>query len=501
MALKKNVNKFLFFATLLVALTLLSFNINKPFIGHHDWNGAFWGSVTRNYLNVFHRFTGMPIDPNALNQSDKKFLYFSHYTPFLPLLFTISTLFFGLHEASMRIVTVFFSVLLLVAIYRIANKLYSRDVGLLAVVLATFTPMFLYFGKLPDHEPIVTSLIAWSIVFWLQSEERQKVSRAFLIMSLVALAESWAAFFLIPFLMIHAMLKNSFGRRSLIALPLLGSLVVISHIILIIHFDGIEAITNFLHAGIVRLDLDQQATTVGQFTLGQFFLTEARYSVIYFTRVLMGLTMIWIITFFLSMKTQKRKDPSLTMVVLLFLPALSFLITFRNLSYIHDYKLYLVLPFISIASASALISLLEYVHRSIKRRLITVIVLMVTIVLVASERVVFLKTLLATSFNTPGYSLGTLIRNKTLPVEKSLVVSEEFESYFGVFVQFYANRSIDYEDATSDQFLTHQDDYGKYRYIIFVNNRTRDSSLPELLVKKGFQKEQINEFSFYEQKN
>lgn len=502
MTFQNNKYKIFLVSILFVATILLSFNINKPFIGHHDWNGAFWGSVTRNYLNVLHRSSGIPIDRGAINEIDVKFFYFSHYTPMLPLLFTASALLFGFNEASMRTVTVFFSLLLLTMIYQIGSKLYSKSVGLLAVVLAVFTPMFLYFGKLPDHEPIVTSLITCTVALWLELEKRprKKSLFMFLVLFILALTESWASFFLVPFMIIHILRASLHNRRYIPVLPLLGVLVVAMHISLIVHFQGLDAVRSFLHAGAVRLDVDQQSVTVKQFTMLQFIITEVRYFVIYFTRILLGLTSFWIIKFFWSLKNRRLRGPGMTMLTLLFLPAASFLVTFRNLSYIHDYKLYLLLPFVSLASASVLISFLNVIHNSTNGRLFKAIVLIAIVGFVASERVVFLKTVLATSFNAPGYDLGVLIRNKTMPSEKTLVVSKEFESYFGVFVQFYANRSIDYEDTTADQFLAHQDDYGNYRYIILVNERTRDHSLPELLIRKGFQKEQVNEFALYDRK-
>lgn len=186
-----------------LALVVLTYNINKPFIGHHDWNGAFWGSVARNYLGELQRLT-RPTHMQTLDHlHSNHVVYYSDYTPVMPLLFTLSALVFGLSEFSLRLVTVCFSLLLLFFIYKIGSYLYNRQVGLAASVFALLTPMFIYFGKLPDHEPIVTALITGAFYFYI-SESRTSPRRGwFLVFLAAALAESWSAYFMIPFLLAH----------------------------------------------------------------------------------------------------------------------------------------------------------------------------------------------------------------------------------------------------------------------------------------------------------
>jgi len=66
---------------LIFSVFALSANLDKPFIGHHDWNGAFWGNVTRKYLT----FAGIA---NSHYSEDPDFtirsLFYSNYTPFMP---------------------------------------------------------------------------------------------------------------------------------------------------------------------------------------------------------------------------------------------------------------------------------------------------------------------------------------------------------------------------------------------------------------------------------
>ena len=100
---------------LILATVLLSININKPFIGHHDWNGAFWGVQARYYLSFFGSLLSI--------QNNVSFggIFFSHYTPLLPALFSISVAIFGERELSLRLVPLIFSVVMVFIIYKIGS--------------------------------------------------------------------------------------------------------------------------------------------------------------------------------------------------------------------------------------------------------------------------------------------------------------------------------------------------------------------------------------------
>src|SRR3989338_8045988 len=99
---------------------VLSININKPFIGHHDWNGAFLGVQAREYLNLFTSLF------NAQNDLSFGQIFFSHYTPLMPLLFSISVAIFGESEFSLRLVPSFFSILMIIFIYKIFHEIFYK---------------------------------------------------------------------------------------------------------------------------------------------------------------------------------------------------------------------------------------------------------------------------------------------------------------------------------------------------------------------------------------
>lgn len=461
------------FLLLIIAALLLSYHLDKPFIGHHDWNGVFWGSMARDYIRG-------------------NFRYFPHYTPFLPILLSISGLLFGIHEWSLRLVTVCFSLLLLYFIYKIGDLLYERNAGLLAMILAMVTPMFLYFGKLPDHEPIVTSLITASFYFYLTlGKKNKKRAMLFLSVLMLALLESWASYFLILFLLIHSFLFEKKRFPTVLRGALIGVGVGIAHVVSILVFNGPEGFTNFLHAGVFRLNLDTSPKNFSQFTWPHFFVTEAHYAVIYFTKILLVLSGVWAIRLIWSFR-RKIRVSDISLLVLFFTGA-SFLLVFSNLSYIHDYKLYVLLPFLSLASAVVVLSLFEVIQ---KRYAIAAYLVVALIVFgVATERLSYLRTLLATSFNTPGYKLGLLIHEKTMSGEQVFVNSTEFASFYEVFVTYYADRPVTFGDLTINQFQEQEKEYQKYHYLVMIKEKPADPALKQYL-SETYELQTSGEFTF-----
>ncbi len=486
---------------LVIAALMLSFNVNKPFIGHHDWNGAFWGTIARNYLANILKITGFANWQSIDNISSDEFIFFYHYTPLMPVLFTISSLVFGMNEMSLRIVTIFFSLLMLFYIYKIGEFLYSQKTGLLATVLTMVTPMFLYYGKLPDHEPILTSLCTVTFYYYLTlNKSRYRNYSLFLFFLVLALLESWGGFFFLFFLILHAIFSKRIKFFLIVMMLIAGILVIFFHFLLIMTFHGLSGVLDFFRYGIVRIGMDTVDTHAVRFSLYQYFITEARYMVIFYTRLLIFLSILWIGRLILSLK--KYPASSDILLVILFFYGFSFVLFFRNLAYIHDYKLYLLLPFIGLSSARMIEILLLKLSSLIKKtsfrnnwRFISNFLIFFLVISVAWERFAFLKTLLNSSFDKPGYELGSYIRFKTRPKEKILINSEEFDSFYGVFVRYYANRKISVKDLTLSDFQTNIDKYKDYRYTILIEGRPVNKDL-ETFLKRNYRVDKVGNYYF-----
>ncbi len=412
----------------------------------------------------------------------------------MPILFTISSLLFGVNEVSLRLTTTLFSIIMLLYIYKIACLLYSQKVALLAITLATVTPMFLYFGKLPDHEPIITSLITVTFYYYLKLKVyNKKTYITFLCLLTLVLLESWAGFIFLATLVLFEL----FGKKRFkFFLPpiLLGLLVIFSHLLFLYVFYGQRVITNFFISGIGRISAKESVGYVVEYNFLQFLSTEAHYFIVYLTRILCALTALWIVKFLFNLKN-KHLNESDKQLLPLGIFATVFVILFNNLAFIHDYKLYLFLPFVAIASAQMFWTIFDFMPRFKLLHIFITISMILIIICVFTERLKFLTTQLDTSFNSPGYELGLYLKSATEPESEIFVNSGQFYSFYDVCRRFYSNRSITGYDLTLPSFKRDIAN-SQYNYIVLINGNPTDAALQEHL-DKNYKSSRQKNFTLY----
>lgn len=475
---------------LIFASILLSINLDKPFIGHHDWNGAFWGSLTRSYLNYFGQ-----IDKTSEDYVSKvrlKELYFQNYTPLLPLILTPAASIIGISELGLRFTPMVFSLVMVFFIFKIGELLFDQKTAILAATFTILTPMFLYFGKLPDHEPIVVSLIVTTFYVFLKVVKGQrKLYPLFIFLLTLSLLESWPTLFIIPPLIICSKIIAKIETRKVLVIAGVALAVVISHLALLFLLKGPSSLANFLNQGLARAGTVDNVT-VAKFGLIEFLTTEAHYGVIYFTRILLILSLIWTGIFLSKIIRKKIQSQDWLLSILLIYP-LFFLLVFRQLAFIHDYKLYHFLPFIALSSAHIFKKILQlFVPRYL---ILSYILLVITISGVFTERLDFLNSLLKSNASMDGYQLGVLLKRLSKIDQRVLVLSGQFGAHFGVFTNYYANRIIDYNDFSLDD-LKKSNNLNAYQYIVYIEGR---DTLPEVndYLRANYPLVKIDKFNFY----
>ncbi|OGD91426.1 hypothetical protein A3D81_01345 [Candidatus Curtissbacteria bacterium RIFCSPHIGHO2_02_FULL_40_17] len=494
---KKN---YFIYLILTFAAILLSINLNKPFVGHHDWNGVFWGSLTRSYLNYFGVIDKTSED--YVSKVELKGLYFQNYTPLLPLILSPAASVIGVSELSLRFTPMIFSLIMVFFIFKIGQLLFDQKTAILAAVFAILNPMFLYFGKLPDHEPIVVSLIVITFYVFLKVvKEQRKLYPLFILLLTLSLLESWSAFFIIPPLIIFAKIVAKIETRKILIIAGVALAVVISHLTLLFLLKGPSSPINFLNQGLFRAGAVDNMTPA-KFSLIEFLTTEARYSVIYFTRILLVLSLLWTGVFFSNMIRKKIQYQDWLLSILLIYP-LSFLLVFRQLAFIHDYKLYHFLPFIAISSAHIFKEILRKIKDFIPKDklfgasylILNSTLLIVTVGIVFTERLDFLNSLLKSKASMDGYELGVLLRKFSKIDQRILVLSGQFGAHFGVFTNYYANRVIDYNDFSLNGLLK-SNNLNAYQYVVYIDGR---DTLPEVndYLRTNYTLVKIDKFNFY----
>src|SRR3989344_1806206 len=91
---------FLFLVTFFVVVK----NLDKPFVGIHDWNGARYGNIARNYLRYGFFTTKFSQVENSGEVVPFEFQYYTHYPPLLPILISLSYYIFDIGEWQTRTV-------------------------------------------------------------------------------------------------------------------------------------------------------------------------------------------------------------------------------------------------------------------------------------------------------------------------------------------------------------------------------------------------------------
>ncbi|MFH1280018.1 MAG: hypothetical protein ABII08_00215, partial [Candidatus Beckwithbacteria bacterium] len=145
-----------FILILIISGLILTQNISKPFIGHHDWNGAYYGKIAKNYLNY-------PLSITKLGQMTGENHFYTHYPPLMPLLLALDFMILGISDLSARLLPLGFTILSLLTVFRMTQKLKLKTIIGLSSILIVFTPMLRYFSHMPSQETLMIFFTIFSV--------------------------------------------------------------------------------------------------------------------------------------------------------------------------------------------------------------------------------------------------------------------------------------------------------------------------------------------------
>lgn len=195
-----------------VYLLYSSFGIAAPYWwGHHGYHGA---TYTLRALMTLRHHILTPATWMGFEPPPKAALYFHHpvgYHYILSLLIPI----FGKHEWLARGVAVAGGLVALFALYRLVARCWSREAGLVAVVIYVCLPILASFSVLSDPMLLEMAAVLWGLWAYLSLLERP--SRRLLVHAFFAYALGgfvmWEVYFIGPFIALHALCYR-FTRRG-----------------------------------------------------------------------------------------------------------------------------------------------------------------------------------------------------------------------------------------------------------------------------------------------
>ncbi len=429
----------------LIAFLVLTLGINRPLAGQHDWNSVFFGNAARNHTRLGLIKTKLGVVTNVNPLPTDTLNYYTHHPILMPLLLAGSLAIFGITDWAIRLIPVISATIMIYFLSKLVKKLWDIKTALLSVFFLTFSPILLYYSKIPIHETVVLGFLGftlWAYIIWLKTN---KLSFYYLTILGLILSQltSWAGYYLSLYLPLHSLLFSHFPRRKLLTLFLIAPVMFLLHNLHSYWLTG--SFTSLFQAFTFRVN-PTASTQIFGFTYPQFFILQARWIVIYFTRILTGLSLIWLVGFLTRLRRRSISLPD-SFIVLLLIFGFTHNLIFRQQAFIHDYTLVYLLPFFALAPAV----ILSRLHHLLRR--LNYLILFIILILFATERLSYLKALWRSGDANPGVPLGKAINRLTDSSQTTLILNTELMRFYDVFINFYADRKVIAADKLTPQLL------------------------------------------------
>ena len=345
---------------LLVATGLLLEHFNAPWFGHHDANGVWLSAASRNartYDNLEYPLVPL-INLGPIPAEVPR--WYVHHPPLIVWTVTLANQVFGDYPLAPRFVSVLSTLIAIAGFYVFCRRLYNQKQALLCVMLFTFTPMIIFFGRMPNHEPMSLAFLMASLAIFINWYRRPTPGRwyALIITIILAVWSAWATVFFFAFIFLFCWIIAT--RSIRFKLFILGAISVASVGSVMVFFQLIypDTIHELLRTFIWRTSTVSEIST--DFTwlefIGQTFIHLLPHASI-------GVLLTGLIGIVPSWRNENRFNRAL--IFAFAAGGLLYVIVFRSASYVHDYYKIYLMPFLAICSANAIYYALE--NRNIRR--------------------------------------------------------------------------------------------------------------------------------------
>lgn len=469
-----------------MSLILLFTDIDKPFWGHHDWNSVVYSNIARNYIRYGYLATKFGQVLNVDIQSPSSFGFITHYPPLLPIFISISFIIFGQTEAAARVTIVFFSLVFVYFIYLLGKEIHSTLLGIFSALSTILTPIFLYFGKLPVHDTVVPAVSIfgfWAYVKFVR-EKRLKYYIFLAISLVIGGLINWSAFYLTVALTYHQLIVgHNLRERKIFALIPLSVLIFALHL-LHVHLLGAGSGSVFSNV-LVRIDPYITSDLYG-FSLLKYIKQELLLVRAYYTLPIFLGSFIFFLWFIYSL-AKRNLTVVQTLLSSLFLYGIIQIAVFVQLSFIHDYMIYYLLPFLILSFSLITFKILE----RIKTRVIYPIILIVLASFIFLDKLSFTNALLATSMHKRGYDASKIINSETFSGQKTFIGSSSYKEFDEVFVAYYSDRVVYYGDKLPENFENN------FKLILRPKDHDALDEKSKILLNNKFARYENNNFIWY----
>lgn len=413
----------------LLTIVVVGNNLGKPFIGIHDWNGARYGNIARNYLRYGFFTTKFSQVENSGEVRPSEFRYLTHYPPLLPILISASYRIFGINEWATRLVSLLATAGAIVLIYLIGRTIFNEEAGVSASLLALATPMVRYFGKNPVHEPLVFnfSLLAFLGILFVLKKRKKGWFLVFL-GSALTLLTNWSGIFLI--IAASFILFRRVSNKRLITLWVFGIALVILHLIQVYKVSGSPFGGGLWEAFLQRTSLGGTASLT-PFGPIEFLDRLRLWASTLFT---ISLLLVSFVGSTIIFKKERQEVKRLFVGFLIF--GLGQELLFPNAAYIHNYFIYPFLLFLVLTGAFSIF----FISKRIK--VSWLLILLVLFLLTWFERRPHLLALEASQNDLLAYQAGREMARMVPKGDIVLVKPFDYGASRLPILAFYSDRKI-----------------------------------------------------------
>lgn len=460
---------------LVSALAVLSININKPFVGQHDFMGAFEGSIAKNFL-VYgpFRIKFAQVAGPILNVDNIQSFHLS-YLPLLPIIMALSYKLFGVSEAAARLVPIIFSVIGVYFFFKILDRVWNEMVAIMGTFFYIFNPMFIYYGKLTTTEPPIISCSLAAFYFylkWLEKKDKKNLVYI-LIWILIGGLIGWPIMYIGPLILLHSFLIGEF------ALELLLPTILAIFTVLLLFLYSFILTGSFLTPSIMdtlRFRLTDSSLSFGglDFNFKSYLRQEISWIQAYFTRTLLAFSVIGVIA-----NLRRRFDFKRVTLLVFFIFGISHLLIFSRYVFIHDFMNFFLLPFLALSGALGL----DFLVRFFKEKKINWFIIyggvVIAFLIFLLERINFSQALLNTKMNDQGQMMGDILNRLQTKPNQVVIASPRFNSFFGPFTSYYSNYAVSY---STDKDLEKKGSYKNFKYVVTFDEDITDKNFYDQLV-------------------
>jgi LmbE family N-acetylglucosaminyl deacetylase len=440
---------FLFAVVLVWLATVLSANIDRPWIGAIDYNGAVWSQAAHNILRAglaetsgassgFY-FGPLPIPPWG---------YYLHHPPLLHLTITALFAVFGENEWVARLFPIGCSLASAILLWLLVRSCAGDRTATLSAAVFACMPMELRYGKMVNFEPCVLMLILGALLclrYWMVSGKAQW-KHAALALILTGLWVDWAMYVFVASLGVCWLSRWHEGRRFAGTLLMLASFSAVCYFIRI-RLVRPDAWQNLAHTFVVRLGYSgSERFTEFQWLNRVLECLTAHY-------LLLGwlLAAVGVVILFRARRHDKNSLWLFRASVCVFAMDVFLIGVFQNQSYIHHYISFYLLAPVAVMAGIALDRTVTFfqVNFAAHKLALAGEVLVCSVVLVMGTQGLLQARELQRQFRILDYrtpeppnlipELGSAIR-KNFPPETRVLCN--FLPEYGPQLAYYAQREI-----------------------------------------------------------